>query len=76
MGFYLSEHTRTMAEIEQSELAIIEPKPEMTPEEILTVLTEARVKNKKWQYKQIRLLTINTCPIQQVLLVVMTKAPL
>ncbi|MCO8298419.1 hypothetical protein [Tetragenococcus halophilus] len=46
MGFYLSEHTKTLAEIEQEESYVIEPKPEMTPEEINAVLTEARLKNK------------------------------
>lgn len=46
MGFYLSEHTKTLAEIEQEESYVIEPKPEMTPEEITMLLTEARIKNK------------------------------
>jgi len=47
MGFFLSEHTAVMSEQEKSELFVIEPKPEMDEKEIVDVLNEARVKNKK-----------------------------
>ncbi|MCF1684282.1 hypothetical protein LQF67_01650 [Tetragenococcus halophilus] len=46
MSFYLSEHTANLAKLEKEEFYVIEPKPEMTSEEINMLLTEVRIKNK------------------------------
>lgn len=46
MGFFLSEHTSNLDAIEEEERNVTAPKPEMTPQEIHEILTEAKVKNK------------------------------
>ncbi|BAK95105.1 hypothetical protein [Tetragenococcus halophilus] len=45
MKFYLLEHTANLAAMKQQDIPI-QPKSEMTPEEINGVLTEARIKGK------------------------------
>lgn len=45
MGFFLSEHTMQLAEAEKEELHIIEPKPEMSVQEINEKLTQAITKS-------------------------------
>lgn len=46
MGFFLSEHTATLAGLEKEESYTVEPKPSMTAKEINDVLTETSLKIK------------------------------